>query len=170
MARRHTIKRVFSGIHISPSARRKTSIRPGLPWNPGPRPNVLVAASAADQPLGYVSCHLDRPAGGANRVGRCRTGRRGTGIGKSLVWPLDWFSEGAQKVTVVTQGKNRAAQRLYQQCGFLSRDLQRWYHKWYPIWITTKPGQPTKPMDPNYSIPFNQSSLRAGNWSTFSGR
>jgi hypothetical protein len=36
-------------------------------------------------------------------------------------------------MTVVTQGRNRGAQRLYQQCGFLSRDLQLWHHKWYPI-------------------------------------
>jgi hypothetical protein len=35
---------------------------------------------------------------------------------------------------VVTQGNNLAAQRLYQTCGFLSRDLQLWYHKWYPVW------------------------------------
>jgi hypothetical protein len=31
----------------------------------------------------------------------------------------------------VTQGRNLAAQRLYQRTGFLIRDLQLWYHKWY---------------------------------------
>jgi hypothetical protein len=35
----------------------------------------------------------------------------------------------------VTQGKNIAAQRLYQKNGFLIRDLQLWYHKWYLIGV-----------------------------------
>jgi len=53
--------------------------------------------------------------------------------GKSLLLvALDWFaSQGAKEVRVVTQGKNIAAQRLYQRCGFVIRDLQLWYHKWY---------------------------------------
>jgi dTDP-4-amino-4,6-dideoxy-D-galactose acyltransferase len=98
--------------------------------------NVLVAASATNQPLGYISCHLDsaRHEGQIGLVG-VSPEVRGRGIGKNLVQAaIDWFkTQGAQKVTVVTQGRNQAAQRLYQQCGFLSRDLQLWYHKWYPI-------------------------------------
>ena len=97
---------------------------------------VLVAASAANQPLGYVSCHLD-PARREGQIGLVGVSPevRGRGIGKSLVLAaIDWFrAQGAHAVTVVTQGNNCAAQRLYQQCGFLSRDLQLWYHKWYPI-------------------------------------
>ena len=96
---------------------------------------VLVAASAASQPLGYISCHLDAASqeGQIGLVG-VNPEARGKGIGKSLVLAaMDWFRlKGARAVTVVTQGRNRAAQRLYQQCGFLSRDLQLWYHKWYP--------------------------------------
>jgi dTDP-4-amino-4,6-dideoxy-D-galactose acyltransferase len=97
---------------------------------------VLVAASAANRPLGYVSCHWNS----GQREGQIGlTGVspevRGRGIGKNLVLAAtDWFrTQGAREVTVVTQGKNRAAQRLYQQCGFLNRDLRLWYHKWYPI-------------------------------------
>lgn len=97
---------------------------------------VLVAASAANQPLGYVSCHLD-PARREGQIGLVGVSPevRGRGVGKNLVLAaIDWFrAQGAHEVTVVTQGNNRAAQRLYQQCGFLSRDLQLWYHKWYPI-------------------------------------
>ncbi|HXI73133.1 MAG TPA: GNAT family N-acetyltransferase [Verrucomicrobiae bacterium] len=96
---------------------------------------VLVAASSANAPLGYISCHLDpvRQAGQIGLVG-VSPEVRGRGIGKNLVQDaIGWFrTQGAQTVTVVTQGKNQAAQRLYQQCGFLSRDLQLWYHKWYP--------------------------------------
>jgi len=97
---------------------------------------VLVATSATNQPLGYVSCHLDpaRREGQIGLAGVCPE-VRGRGIGKNLVLTaMDWFrAQGTHEVTVVTQGNNRAAQRLYQQCGFLSRDLQLWYHKWYPI-------------------------------------
>jgi dTDP-4-amino-4,6-dideoxy-D-galactose acyltransferase len=97
---------------------------------------VWVAASAANQPLGYVSCHLD-PACREGQIGLVGVSPevRGRGIGKSLVLAaLGWFkTQGAHEVTVVTQGNNRAARRLYQQCGFLGRDLQLWYHKWYPI-------------------------------------
>ncbi|MGP0101640.1 MAG: GNAT family N-acetyltransferase, partial [Solirubrobacteraceae bacterium] len=60
---------------------------------------------------------------------------RRKGIGKNLVLAaIDWFrTQGVPSVTVVTQGNNLPAQRLYQQHGFLSHDLQIWYHKWYPI-------------------------------------
>lgn len=96
---------------------------------------VLVAASAANQPLGYASCHLDpgRREGLIGLVG-VSAEARGKGIGKNLMLAaMDWFrTQAAREVTVVTQGNNRAAQRLYQQCGFLSHDLQLWYHKWYP--------------------------------------
>jgi dTDP-4-amino-4,6-dideoxy-D-galactose acyltransferase len=97
---------------------------------------VLVAVRAANPPLGYVSCHLD-PVRGEGLIGLVGVSAevRGRGIGKSLVLAaMDWFrTQEAREVTVVTQGNNQAAQRLYQQCGFLSRDLQLWYHKWYPI-------------------------------------
>ena len=97
---------------------------------------VLIAASAANQPVGYVSCHLD-PVHREGQIGLVGVSPevRGRGIGKNLVLAaMDWFrTQGTHEVTVVTQGNNRAAQRLYQQCGFLSRDLQLWYHKWYPI-------------------------------------
>jgi dTDP-4-amino-4,6-dideoxy-D-galactose acyltransferase len=97
---------------------------------------VLVAATSADQPVGYVSCHLE-PVPRRGQIGLVGVSAefRGQGIGKNLVLAaMDFFGTlDVREVTVVTQGNNLAAQRLYQQCGFLSRDLQLWYHKWYPI-------------------------------------
>ncbi len=96
---------------------------------------VLVAASTANQPLGYVSCHLDaaQRKGTIGLVG-VDAENRGKGIGKNLVLAAaDWFrARETREVTVVTQGNNLAAQRLYQHCNFLSQNLQLWYHKWYP--------------------------------------
>ncbi len=96
---------------------------------------VLVAATPAGQAVGYLSCHLD-PVLRRGSIGLVGVGEgvRGQGVGRSLVLrAVDWFgTQQAREVTVVTQGNNRAAQRLYQRCGFLSRDLQLWYHKWFP--------------------------------------
>ncbi len=95
---------------------------------------VFVAASAADQPLGYVSCRFD-PARKAGEIGLLgvHTEARGRSLAKNLILTaLDWFrAQGSEVVTVVTQGTNVPAQRLYQRHGFLLRDLQLWYHKWY---------------------------------------
>jgi dTDP-4-amino-4,6-dideoxy-D-galactose acyltransferase len=97
--------------------------------------SVFVAAGGR-QPLGYVSCHLDS-GGRDGQIGLVGVApeARGQGIGAGLVQTaVDWFrTQGAREVTVVTQGRNLAAQRLYQKCGFLSRNLELWYHKWYPI-------------------------------------
>src|ERR1035441_5781677 len=62
-----------------------------------------------------VSCHLDlvRREGQIGLVG-VGPEVRGRGIGKNLVLAaIDWFrTQGVHEVTVVTQGNNRAAQRL----------------------------------------------------------
>ena len=95
---------------------------------------VLVAISAADKALGYVSCHFDKKTR-SGQIGLSGVSHeaRGRGIGKNLVnAALEWFDRrGADKVIVATQGKNIAAQRLYQRCGFVIQDLQLWYHKWF---------------------------------------
>jgi ribosomal protein S18 acetylase RimI-like enzyme len=60
---------------------------------------------------------------------------RGHGVGTALVEALlSWAgSRGAERVTVVTQGRNVAAQRLYQRCGFLTRSIHLWYHHWLAV-------------------------------------
>ena len=45
---------------------------------------------------------------------------------------MEWFgTEGALEVDVVTQGRNLAAQRLYQRNGFVTRRFELLYHKWF---------------------------------------
>jgi len=130
----HRDSRFFSDPHFPRhKAEALYSTWIGLEYG-GRAQRVWVAASSADEALGYLSCHLDstNQAGQIGLMG-IDSRARGKGLGKSLVLTaLQWFaSHGGKEVTVVTQGKNIAAQRLYQRCGFVIRDLQLWYHKWY---------------------------------------
>jgi GNAT superfamily N-acetyltransferase len=58
----------------------------------------------------------------------------GQGFGHDLVKAsLWWFAnQGATRVRVATQGRNIAAQRLYQACGFRTCAVHLWYHWWSP--------------------------------------
>jgi Acetyltransferases len=81
--------------------------------------------------VGYISCRVATETGDIGLVavdGKCR----GLGLGDQLVsQALSWFAaQGARRVTVVTQGLNVPAQRLYQKSGFLVSAVQLWYHLW----------------------------------------
>ncbi len=97
---------------------------------------VLVAASPENRPLGFISLRQDAGAGMAqiSLVGVDEQAR-GKGAGQMLIsGALGWVAQrGASSVSVVTQGRNIGAQRLYQRCGFLTRSVELWYHKWYPV-------------------------------------
>ena len=97
---------------------------------------VLVAAMPDGEPGGYISCHWD-PADEEAQIGLLGVAApaRGRGLGKALVLAaVKWCrDQGVPQITVVTQGKNVAAQRLYQRCGFQTRDFQFWFHKWYSV-------------------------------------
>jgi ribosomal protein S18 acetylase RimI-like enzyme len=100
----------------------------------------VLVAELDSVPIGYVSCHLDTDSR-TGRVGLLGVSNRarGRGIGRALVFSaLEWFSaQGMQEINVVTQGRNYAAQRLYQRCGFLTQNVQFWYHKWFtPAGVT----------------------------------
>lgn len=84
------------------------------------------------QPVGYISCHL-RPdhTGNIGLMGLAAE-VRGNDVGTALVRAAQsWFlARNVKQVTVVTQGRNVAAQHLYQRCGFCTQSLQLWYHRW----------------------------------------
>jgi ribosomal protein S18 acetylase RimI-like enzyme len=93
---------------------------------------VFVAAmGGGGGPIGYVTCHLDPDVG---RIGLLAVDAAavGKGWGSRLVdRALAFFvSRGRSDVTVVTQGRNIGAQRLYQGRGFRTRDVGLYYHKW----------------------------------------
>jgi dTDP-4-amino-4,6-dideoxy-D-galactose acyltransferase len=94
----------------------------------------VLVAEVDGRPVGYVSCHLDRAAG-AGSIGLIAVDEvaRGGGVGLTLSrGAVAWCRErGAQKMSVVTQGRNAAALRTFQRAGFLVDSVGLWFHKWY---------------------------------------
>lgn len=101
-----------------------------------PSSAVFVFAPEESRPLGYISIAFNSTTG-ISQIGLVGVGpeARGKGAGQALVnGAIDWAAaRGAQQTIVVTQGRNIAAQRLYQRCGFLVHSIELWYHKWYPV-------------------------------------
>ena len=96
---------------------------------------AVFAAVHQGRAVGYLSCHQDEPRLG--RIGLAAVGReaQGRGVGTALMQAaLAWFrQQGVSRATVVTQGRNIGAQRLYEQSGFVTSSIQLWYHGWKPF-------------------------------------
>lgn len=90
---------------------------------------TLVPAEA----VGFVICHFDFD----RRVGTIEliavgAEQQGSGVGNLLVEAaLSSFADaGMARATVVTQGRNLAAQRLYQRHGYRTAENAMWLHRW----------------------------------------
>lgn len=85
------------------------------------------------EPIGFITCGFDNPNIG--RIGLLGVGSasKGRGYGQALVDAAQQYfrQRQASEVRVVTQGRNIAAQRLYQSCGFRAQAIRLWYHKWF---------------------------------------
>ncbi|MCY4537076.1 MAG: GNAT family N-acetyltransferase [Chloroflexi bacterium] len=94
----------------------------------------VVVAEVNHESVGFVTCHLDRQSS-AGKIGLVALSQsaQGKGLSQTMVLhALEWFrGQGMKRVSVVTQGHNIAAQRLYQRCGFVTRSTELWYHKWF---------------------------------------
>lgn len=93
---------------------------------------VLVLGSKYEI-AGYLSCETDKEGNGRIGLVAVDPAYRGRGFGAILLEAgLAWFAgKGVQNVTVVTQGRNIAAQRLYQRAGFFITGAEAWHHKWF---------------------------------------
>ena len=94
--------------------------------------DAVWVAESRGAPIGYVTCHLREKRRGEIGLVGISEKTRGKGVGRRLVFEaLRWLSrQGAKSATVVTQGQNTRAQRLYQRSGFLIQDLELSYHLW----------------------------------------
>lgn len=92
---------------------------------------VLVIDEGAGA-AGYITLHQRADQGTIGLLG-VGAGVRGRGLGTCLLAAArDWCAEQKlSRLTVVTQGRNRAGLRLYQSAGFRVTDLQLWHHRWF---------------------------------------
>ena len=84
------------------------------------------------KPAGYVTCHLDGQTGNIGLIA-VHPRAQGRGYGTKLVEAaLAFFREqGAERATVVTQGRNLAALRMYEVLGFTAESVEVWHHRWF---------------------------------------
>ncbi len=96
--------------------------------------DLVLVADLHGAAVGYCSCHR---RGGEGQIGLfgVHADHHGQGVGSKLIREaLGWFVEqGLERASVVTQGRNIAAQRLYQKHGFMTRAVQMWYHRWFTV-------------------------------------
>jgi len=94
--------------------------------------DAVLVVDGSDGPVGYVTCRLLGEAGASIGLLGIAAEARGQGTGTQLLTAaLGWLGRrGASRVSVVTQARNLAAQRLYQRQGFLASDVKLWYHAW----------------------------------------
>jgi len=96
--------------------------------------NQVLVARKAGIPQGFITCDLNRDSkiGSIGLIGVAEFAR-GQNLGANLVLSsFAYFAkEGMENIQVVTQGRNIAANRLYQKCGFRTSEVYLWYHKWF---------------------------------------
>jgi len=95
--------------------------------------DAVLVFDDGDGAAGYITCHLDAADGGSIGLVGVAQDQQGKGAGGALVSAAgDWLAKaGAAPITVVTQGRNVRAQRLYQRHGFVTAAFQLWYHRWF---------------------------------------
>jgi ribosomal protein S18 acetylase RimI-like enzyme len=94
----------------------------------------VLVADVDGRAVGYVTCDLDVEArSGSIGLIAVAENARGSGLGDELVRAaLLWMGErDAVVASVVTQGANVAAQRIFQRAGFRTSSVGLWFHRWY---------------------------------------
>ena len=95
--------------------------------------DLVLVVELSGEAAGYITARLDpdQRVGTIELVGTSHPVRR-RGVGRALVASAlaEFARAGMNRASVVTQGRNVAAQRLYQSCGFRTELVQVWYHHW----------------------------------------
>lgn len=96
-------------------------------------PHQVLVAILGDKPAGYIT--YSSAANGAIQIDLIAVdaSARGSGVGKALMDAAIRRFEAASvpKISVVTQGRNIAAQRLYYEFGFVPCRAEAWLHCWF---------------------------------------
>jgi dTDP-4-amino-4,6-dideoxy-D-galactose acyltransferase len=92
---------------------------------------VLVALDEG-RPAGFLSAVLSEGKAKIDLVGVAESSK-GKGLGRALVLEAlrGFAGRPPARVSVVTQGGNAAAQKLYAGCGFRTVSEQRYFHGWF---------------------------------------
>lgn len=92
---------------------------------------VFVPELEAGQPAGYITCAIRQGVGEIGLIAVDPKMHR-KGFGTSLLAEAArWFAgQGAQRMSVVTQGSNIPALRMYERFGFTIESIQLWFHWW----------------------------------------
>ncbi len=131
--RLHLDSRFFFDAHFPP-ARSRALFELWLEKSCQAADGKVFVAEWKSKPTGYVACRRVNGQTGRIDLLGVDTPAQGRGVGRGLVMTaLGWFAAaGIARASVVTQGRNWRAQRLYQRCGFTTASRQLWYHCWFP--------------------------------------
>jgi len=95
--------------------------------------DIVFVAVIENDIVGFISCR--QMTSNMGKIGLVGISQRfqGRHIGQHLMQKaLEWFKEkNIPFVEVVTQGRNINSQKMYQSCGFRSKETALWYHKWF---------------------------------------
>jgi dTDP-4-amino-4,6-dideoxy-D-galactose acyltransferase len=94
--------------------------------------DAVLVIDVDEEPVGYVTVHLNEETSSIGLIA-VQEEMRGKGIGTMLVSSaVAWaHAHDAKQMTVVTQGRNIAAQRLFQHGGFRTSGTALWFHRRY---------------------------------------
>jgi dTDP-4-amino-4,6-dideoxy-D-galactose acyltransferase len=101
----------------------------------------------SQDPSGFVVCHLDPASrtGSIELIGVAKEAT-GLGLGRTLMAGAGalFIETSMDRATVVTQGRNIRAQRLYQACGYRTTMMSLWLHRWSPSASDKHPSVPDR--------------------------
>jgi dTDP-4-amino-4,6-dideoxy-D-galactose acyltransferase len=128
----HTESRFYRDGHF-PSALCDELYRVWIEKSCAGGADMVFVAEHEAQPAGYITCEVKRDRGKIGLIA-VAPAAQGSGLGHALVESaLGWMrARGVTSASVVTQGGNVRAQRLYQKHGFVSHSIKLWYHLWVP--------------------------------------
>ena len=95
-------------------------------------PRGLAIVVEKDGEVAGFATGLVEEAGGRIQLVAVSERGRGIGVGRAAVLALvsEFIARGTDIVSVVTQGRNAGAIRLYEESGFRTSAIQVWYHRW----------------------------------------